>query len=134
MLRTQMLSKYSGLTNTTVIIMMTIIALLFFNPFLCNTCEQLWKTLGKRYSKTFSLLLSSPPENHMCSMKTCVVTWPQPKSVPFGGACPSRHHVDADHLVNSQHQRHRSRALGKDLCPQPVEPARCGRGRHGPWL
>lgn len=70
---------------------------------------------------------------HVFNEGPCV-TWPQPKSAPFGGACPSQHHVAVGHQVNSQHQRCRSTALGKGLCPGPVEPARCGWGRRGPWL
>lgn len=62
-----------------------------------------------------------------------VVTWPRPKSAPFGEVCPSQHCVAVGHWVNSRHRRSKSRAPGKGP-PQPWWPAGCGWGRRRPWL
>jgi hypothetical protein len=107
-------------------------ALLFLEPFLTVTlidnCGRLEYTSLSAYQSPVSLCAPEHLlESAICSIWAgCVVTWPQPKSVPCGEACPSPHHVAVDHLVTSQHQRRRSRALGKGLDPLHLGTSGCG--------
>lgn len=97
-----------------------------------NSYKQWWETRGLP-----TLSYPSVSHNQLCLMKLglgCDFTWPRPKSVPCGRACPFLHHVAVDHRVTSQHQRHRSRALGKGLYLPNSGPSRYGWGRRGPWL
>ena len=106
-----------------------IMSLTLFHIILVTTVEDFESTTLKLALCFLVLLFLCAPQktyHNRCVFNGLdCVTWPQPKSAPFGGACPSQHHVAVGRWVNSRYQRSRSRALGKGP-PQPSWPARCG--------